>query len=341
MKIKFWGVRGSLPAPSQTAHLRDKLTPILAAAQGRPLDSRPRIEEFLAGLPPHLTHLVGANTPCVEVISPKAHLILDAGSGLRNLGLHLSGRRAFSENNLYLALEKGRTVQDFAAEPPAEGPLDLTVLISHTHWDHIQGFPFFAPAFGAGNKLTFYGMDGLWLREALERQQLPPRLFPIPLAGMAAEMSFHSFPSGGLQVGDLAISAFPLPHPGGCLAYRLSQGGHSLVYATDYEFPNAEGDHAARFVEFTQGADLLISDTQYTHLESVAREGWGHSSSFIAMNLALRAGARGFFLFHHDPEHSDAKLFDNLEKTRAHYRKLGGRGDMLIELALEGLTVKI
>ena len=339
MKIKFWGVRGSLPAPSQTADLRDKLCAILRATQGQSLDTKRRIEDFLAGLSPHLTHLVGGNTPCVEVAAGETRLILDAGSGLRNLGLELSGRRAFSESDfLQMVLDRNRPAP---APASPQGSLDLTFLISHTHWDHIHGLPFFTPAYMAGNRLTFYGQDGPWLQEALDRQQRDIRVFPINLASLAADLSFHSFPAGGLQLGDLTVTAFPLPHPGGCLAYRLDQPGRSLIYATDYEFADADGAEATRFVEFSREADLFISDTQYTYMESVAREGWGHSSSFSALDLALRAGVRGFCLFHHDPEHSDAKLFDNLEKTRAYYRMMSGLGDMLIELAVEGLTITI
>jgi ribonuclease BN (tRNA processing enzyme) len=114
-----------------------------------------------------------------------------------------------------------------------------------------------------------------------------------------------------------------------------------VVYATDYEFPNGDTEESERFVEFIAGADVIISDTQYTYLESVAREGWGHSSSFSAIDLALKAGVGFFLLFHHDPEHNDLKLFDNLEKTRTYHRIISDQGPMRIELAVEGLTLEI
>lgn len=131
---------------------------------------------------------------------------------------------------------------------------------------------------------------------------------------MGARIDFHNFPEEGLTVGSLKVQAQLLLHPGGCLAYRISSGHKTLVYATDYEFSDLDSEEATMFIDFIAGADVMISDTQYTYLESVAKEGWGHSTSFSAMDLAMKAGVRGFFLFHHDPEHSDAKLLDNLER---------------------------
>jgi phosphoribosyl 1,2-cyclic phosphodiesterase len=310
------------------------------AAQGLSLDDNLKINEFLDILPPHLTHLVGGNTSCVEVVSGRSHLILDAGSGLRNLGLRISGREPLSpEGDPFMDLSRGRPGRK-AAWPNPKAP-ELTFLLSHTHWDHLQGLPFFIPAFMPGASLTFYGQDKAWLEEALRHQQRAPRMFPVALKDLAAKLTFCDFPQGELRLGDLVITSFPLPHPGGCLAYRIRQGRRSLVYATDYEFQDPDSRQAAEFAAFARGADLFISDTQYTHLESIAREGWGHSSSIVALSLARRAKARAFFLFHHDPEHNDAKLFDNLEKTRAYYHTLEGRPDMRIELAIEGLTVQI
>jgi phosphoribosyl 1,2-cyclic phosphodiesterase len=317
MQIKFWGVWGSLPVPGSTSLLRDKVSRILTAAQGLSLDDDLKINEFLDVLPPHLTHLVGGNTTCVEVATSRSHLILDAGSGLKNLGLRISDRLPLSPPDYpFMDLSRGRKFRE-AARPNPKAP-KLNFLISHTHWDHLQGLPFFAPAYMPDADLTFYGLEGAWLEEAFRHQQRAPRMFPVALGDMAAKLTCLSFPQGELRLGDLVITSFPLPHPGGCLAYRIRQGRRSVVYATDYEFKNPDSPQAADFVAFAKGADLFISDTQYTHLESIAREGWGHSSSIVALSLARRAKVRAFLLFHHEPEHSDAKLFENLEKTRAY-----------------------
>jgi len=342
MQVKFWGVRGSIPSPHHSTDIRWKLREILAASGDRALDDPDELDRFISDLPFHLLHPVGDNTSCVEVRLGEDRIILDAGSGLRQLGLELTREdNDLTERDFYMALEAGRDLMALGQPPREEGDLNLTLLLSHTHWDHIQGFPFFAPAYRSGNRLAIYGQDREHLAWAFNLQQTAPALFPIPLPDMGAKIEFHSFPKGGLTVGGLQIQALPLPHPGGCLAYRLSSGRKTLVYATDYEFTNLDSEEAARFTEFISGADVMISDTQYTYLESVAKEGWGHSTSFSAMDLAMRAGVHGFFLFHHDPEHNDAKLLDNLDKTRAYYLMMSDRGSMRIELASEGLSLDL
>lgn len=306
-----------------------------------PLDDHSRVEEFIAGLPFHLVHPVGGNTSCVEVTLGSSRVILDAGSGLRRLGLEMCPDEPFSESDLYLAMGAGHAPPAWRKKPQSAKGRDITILLSHTHWDHIQGFPFFAPAYEPGNRICLYGADRDNLAAAFGLQQSAPEMFPIDLYGMGAEISFHAFPEEGLSVGDLRVTAIPLPHPGGSQGYRISDGDKSVVYATDYEFPDFSDNLADRFVEFMTDANILISDTQYTYLESMAREGWGHSTSFGAIDLAMRAKVGSFFLFHHDPEHSDAKLFDNLDKTRAYHVMTSDKGAMRIELASEGLSLDI
>lgn len=343
MQVKFWGVRGSIPSPHHSTDIRWKLRKILAASSDRALDDPDELDRFISDLPFHLILPVGDNTSCVEVCLGEDRIILDAGSGLRQLGLELTREENdLAERDFYLALETGQELTATLGQPgPEEGDLDLTILLSHTHWDHIQGFPFFTPAYRPGNRLAIYGQDRDHLSWAFNLQQSAPTLFPIPLAGMGAQINFHTFPKEGLTIGALRIQALPLPHPGGCLAYRLNSGPKTLIYATDYEFADLDSEQAAQFTSFITGADVMISDTQYTYLESVAKEGWGHSTSFSAMDLAMRAGVRGLFLFHHDPEHSDAKLLDNLDKTRAYYLMMSDQGTMRIELAVEGLSLDL
>ncbi|MDR0882626.1 MAG: MBL fold metallo-hydrolase [Candidatus Adiutrix sp.] len=341
MRVKFWGVRGSIPTPHHPTDTRWKLDKILSAAQGLALASLDQQVAFLAGLPPYLLHPVGGNTSCVEVTQDNDRVILDAGSGLRCLGMDWGEREIFDENDFFLSLDTRFGLESFQPKPALEGHLDLTILLSHTHWDHIQGFPFFSPLYRAETSLALYGRNADQLRWALELQQTAPSLFPVPLEDLPARIDFRDFPQEGLTVGALRIDSMVLPHPGGSLAYKISVGSQSVVYATDFEFPSIETEQAARFVEFISGADALIADTQYTYLESVAKEGWGHSTSFVAMDLAMRANVKSFFLFHHDPEHSDAKLVDNLDKTRAYYLMMSDRGSMRIELAAEGLCLDI
>jgi ribonuclease BN (tRNA processing enzyme) len=125
------------------------------------------------------------------------------------------------------------------------------------------------------------------------------------------------------------------------LAYRINCEGKSLVYGTDYEFSSVDSREAGDFVDFIKNADVFISDTQYTYLEGAAKEGWGHSTALGAIDLAVRAGVKKLYMFHHDPGHTDANLFEVLEKSRAYYQMMSGGGDMAVELSREGLTVEL
>lgn len=350
MQIKFWGVRGSIPTPAQATDEAWKLEKILASALraeqlkdgaiNGTIDEK-AIKKFINDLPPALIQPIGGNTPCVELSRGEDRIVLDAGSGLRRLGLELNKGAVFSDNDLYLAIEVGHNLHEYGRREFDAESQRLSFLISHTHWDHLQGFPFFRPAYNPAAEINIYGASAEALARAFAAQQLAPAMFPIALNDMGARISFSDFPAGGLTIGAFSIQAMPLPHPGGSLAFRVSAEGRSVVYATDYEFASIDDREAGAFVSFIQNADILISDTQYTYLEGAAREGWGHSTAFGAIDLAMRAGVGAFYMFHHDPGHTDAKLFENLEKTRAYHTMMSGRAKMTIELAAEGLTVEI
>lgn len=342
MNVKFWGVRGSIPTPAQATDDVWKLEKILAAAlKGGGLDEA-GLKKFMADLPPYLVQPIGGNTPCVEVTHGDDRVIVDAGSGLRRLGLDLNRGAVFSEDDLYLAIEAGHSLHEYGRREldAAEGPR-LNFLISHSHWDHIQGFPFFTPAYNPAAQITIFGQSAEHLSRAFCDQQMAPAMFPIALGDMGAQIAFNTFPPEGVQLGALHIQALAVPHPGGSLAFRISAEGRSVVYATDYEFSSIDSREAGNFVDFIKNTDLFISDTQYTYLEGAAREGWGHSTAFGAIDLAMRAGAGAFYMFHHDPGHTDAKLFENLEKTRAYHSMMSGGGRMAVELAAEGLAVEL
>jgi phosphoribosyl 1,2-cyclic phosphodiesterase len=236
---------------------------------------------------------VGGNTSCVEVTAGETRIVLDAGTGLRALGAELMRRG---------------------------GPVEVALLFSHFHWDHIQGFPFFTPAYVNGNRVDIFGPERCGeahVKGALDAQMRAPH-FPVGLDAMRAELGFHPVPAGAsFKRGTILVQTAAANHPGGCLAYRLSAGGRSLVYATDTEH-RADGTLDSGLLELARGCDVLIYDAQYTATEYPQKRGWGHSTPDEAVRLAQAAGAGQVVLFHHDPSHDDAAIARMEAAARAH-----------------------
>jgi phosphoribosyl 1,2-cyclic phosphodiesterase len=251
MLIRFWGVRGSIPAPE-----KDKLK-------------------------------VGGNTSCVEVeIDDERRLILDAGSGIRALGLKLKKE---------IAEGKSR---------------NIVILLSHTHWDHIQGFPFFVPALTPGVNITIFGPSRA--NRTLEKVlagQMEYDYFPVKFSQLPANLRFHELGEGVHTLwNDLKITIRRHIHPGIAFGYRIEYKGKSLVYSTDTEHFQNMLD--SRVVELSKDADLLIHDAQFINEEMEFRLGWGHSTWEQCVNVAKEANVRKLMLFHHDPSRSDEQAFE-------------------------------
>jgi phosphoribosyl 1,2-cyclic phosphodiesterase len=235
---------------------------------------------------------VGGNTSCVEVCCGTARFILDAGTGVRRLGDSLL----------------------------TEGPLDATVLLSHLHWDHIQGLPFFVPAYLPSTKLQIVGSGGgaAALRDVLASQMTAP-VFPVRLDELGAQLTLREVKNGEtFHVGEARVRAARLNHPGGVLAYRIDYQGHSVVYATDTEH-YACVDPTLRAL--AEGADVLIYDSQYTPEEyrgdaGRSRVGWGHSTYVAGAELARAAGVGQYVLYHHDPQRNDAGVAEVERRAR-------------------------
>jgi phosphoribosyl 1,2-cyclic phosphodiesterase/ActR/RegA family two-component response regulator len=238
----------------------------------------------------------GGNTSCVEVRCGSHILVFDAGTGLRALGQAL--------------------LEEFEARP-----LTMHLFVSHTHWDHIQGFPFFMPAYQPGTTINVYGPSGEGRPlEKLLRGQMDPDYFPVALGDMGASLRVHEYRAADFVIGDVAVSAMYLNHPGMTLGYRVSYGGKRVVYATDNEpyrttlarfsqRADSGEDFGANLdtelVNFVAGAELYIGEAQYTDEEYPAKVGWGHSSVSATVEVALRAGVKALALYHHDPMHDD------------------------------------
>ncbi len=234
---------------------------------------------------------VGGNTACVDVVLPTGErFIFDAGTGIRNLGL---------------------------AEAERPGQTDLHVFLTHFHWDHLQGLPFFQPLYSAGNTITFHsGWTAERLREVLSGQMTNP-YFPVRFDLLAAEMRFEQLLEEPVGFGAAKIASFALNHPGGACGYTVDAGGARVVYATDHEHGNPEAD--ARLLKAATGADVLIYDAQFTPDEYPSHAGWGHGTWLEATRVAKAAGVRELVLFHHDPGHTDDEMERILAEARVHF----------------------
>ena len=223
----------------------------------------------------------GGNTPSIEVRTPSGSLVvLDAGTGIRELGRALIARANGS-------------------------PITGDIFLTHAHWDHIQGIPFFGPLFLPGNRVTFHSHCNGSLEEVLEGQMARP-YFPIDLASVAARREFVDIDSQAVSFSGITIRPFSLNHPQGAVGYRIETGKSVIVYATDHEHGDPRLDKL--LLENAAEADILIYDAQYTPEEYSKYSGWGHSTWVEAVRVARDARARRLLLFHHDPAHNDAFL---------------------------------
>lgn len=221
----------------------------------------------------------GGNTSCLEIIAGDERIIMDAGTGIRNLG------------------------QDFIKDGIRKG----TLLLTHSHWDHINGFPFFGPAFMSNSRFTIaaghlYNAGGI---ENVLASQMANPTFPVPLEALQAALTFEDFKAGESWAldGGVKIGTAPLNHPNGATGYRVEYGGKSICYVTDTEHVIGKPDQ--NVLKLIEGADIVIYDSTYTDQEFKAKIGWGHSTWQEGVRLCKTAGVRQLAIFHHDPDHND------------------------------------
>jgi phosphoribosyl 1,2-cyclic phosphodiesterase len=287
VQLRFWGTRGSIAVPGPE------------------------------------TLRYGGNTTCVELRADGEIIVLDAGSGIRPLGV---------------ALQK-----EFQARP-----IKLSLLITHAHWDHIQGFPFFKTAYDSNNQIRIFGFDGAGatFREIMTEPMRAP-FFPITMRELSARMDINKLSEMKFSLGKVDVHAAFVNHPGVCAGYRISTSGGSVAFMPDHEpyefFLHRAGgkqlspeqakemaaDEHARLVQFLRGSDILILDAQYTDQEYKNHVGWGHGSISSAVSLALEAEVQTLLLFHHDPSHDD-KMVDTMVESA---RELAAKSGSYLEVA--------
>jgi len=318
MLIDLWGVRGSISAPTGNVEYRLKLREILHLGVQAGIKDTEDIEAFIEKLPENLQYNYGGNTTCAAVTSSTGNMyILDCGTGIRTLGD---------------ILMKG---------PAGKGKAEIHIFVTHTHWDHIQGIPFFKPLYIPGNIIHFHsGIKDL--AERLSYQQTE-RFFPKEFTAMEATKKFHLMeefnpisPEKGVEV-----SCLRMKHPGGSMAYRFTENGKRFVFATDAEFT---ADYLETFTPeqnaFFSDADLLVIDSQYTLDEAFKKFDWGHTSYTMAINCAMKWRTKRLVLTHHEPAYFDEKLFTIKTNAVEHRNAMDDTVPEII-MGREGLSIEV
>lgn len=316
MKAKFWGCRGSLPASFHTEQAQHKLKEILTRAIAFGLRSTDDIPEFMQQLPFYLSGSYGTNTPCVEILGGQEVVICDAGSGLRDLGRQLMATKLTA-------------------------PLTINILMSHLHWDHIQGFPFFIPAYVQGTRIRFWGGHDT-MEETFIRQQVEPT-FPVQFNDLGAEITFHIIkPHQTYAIGGFQVTCIEQPHPGTSYGFRFEQDQKVIVYSTDAEHPDEMEADDYPFLDFFRSADVLIFDGQFSLADHLyTKQYWGHSSNLAAIELAVRAQVRKLILFHSDHTHSDEQLHKFLKDSQRYLEIYSPESTLELDIAYDRMELSI
>lgn len=322
MKVRFWGTRGSLPVAPQPATIRAKIATALVAASGRSFADEAAACDFIDGELDFATGgTYGGATSCVEIEAggaSDAFIVCDLGSGLREFGLNAMARCA------------------------AGHPRTYHVFLSHLHWDHIMGFPFFVPAFDPGAEIVIHSghPDA---EQALRRQQ-EEISFPVAFDWLRAKISFRTLETGvPYAIGAVTVELIEQNHSHRSYGYKFTDAaGKSCVYSTDSEHKIDRMDAESAFVGFFSECDLVICDTMYSLADSISmKEDWGHSSNIVAIDLCHEARARRLALFHHEPTYTDADI-QRMHQESIRYEELTREHDPLAVIcAYDGLVVDV
>jgi len=317
-RIRFWGTRGSLPVALTASGVRDKLMRALRAASGRTFASDEDLNVYVDGLGLPVAGSYGGHTSCVEIETGAAEYVLcDLGTGVRPFGQKAMARHG-----------------------PA-APQTYHIFMSHVHWDHIMGFPFFTPAYIPGNRIRIYGGHAV-LEEAFRRQQAAPS-FPVDFSTLRANIEFVRLePGRQYDVAGMQVNLMLQRHAGDSYGYRFTSAGRTVIYTTDSEHRLADAAESRSYVDFFRDADVVIFDAMYSLADAISvRADWGHSSNIVGVELCQMAAARHLCLFHHEPIHGDDAIDRVLAETRR-YEEITRTGKpMLVTAAYDGMEIEL
>lgn len=308
--MKFWGVRGSLSSPLSPEQIQAKINAVVQLVQPKDLESQDARQKFLSSLPPYVYGTVGGSTPCVQVASSSNDvLIFDAGTGMRALGLD-SRLAAATHYSLFL---------------------------SHLHWDHIQGFPFFEPLYDPKVAIDIYSpVEDI--AEMFARQMRAP-FYPVDFGVVKDRIKFNVIsPGKECRVGDVSVSCCKMNHPGGSYSYSVEEDGKKVVYATDVELSNFElNDDIKKVFGY---ADVAILDSQYTPQDALGKSNWGHSAFSYALDFAVEMKVKKVYLFHYDPSYDDKKVNSIFQSAKMYSKSISAQ-NFEVELAIEGKSFSL
>jgi phosphoribosyl 1,2-cyclic phosphodiesterase len=294
------------------SRVKSKISSTVQRIGAKDIECQESRELFLSSLPDYLFSTVGGNTACVEVVTTESsRFIFDAGTGIRELG------------NEIIATKK---------------PAECLIFFSHFHWDHIQGLPFFGPAFDPRSSIVFHSPVPDF-KSILEGQMKAP-YFPITMDVMSARKDFRVLRGEPVQVGNVVITYRSMNHPGGCYSYAIEEGGVRAIYSTDTELREEDFRRTSENKAYFQDADILVLDTQYTLGEAIEKYNWGHSSFSLASDFAATWGIRKLVLFHHEPSYSDHKIESIFKNASWYIEHLESKG-IEVYLAREGLDIEV
>jgi phosphoribosyl 1,2-cyclic phosphodiesterase len=318
-QVIFWGTRGSLPVALTSRDVREKILAAVSAANGKSFKTQGALNEFVDTLPFAVAGTFGGNSSCVEIVRDGPdHFICDMGSGARPLG------------------------QAKIARYGVPHPQTYHIFISHLHWDHLMGFPYFAPMYIPGNRIIIHGCHKA-LEEAVRMQMRSPN-FPVDYSQAGARIEFDIMTPGKAHyISGINVTPKLQLHVGDSYGYRFEGLDRTVVYSTDSEHRLDDSESHKACVDFFARADLVIFDAMYSLAEAVSvKADWGHSSNVVGVELCQAAAARRLALFHHEPVHDDKQLSRLLAETRRLEQITRGQNPPLeVFSAYDGLSIEL
>jgi phosphoribosyl 1,2-cyclic phosphodiesterase len=322
MRVRFWGTRGSIPVSLTWRDMRDRLVRAMVLAAPHNLDTAEKAQAFVAKhFEFSLSHTFGGHSSCVELETAASadagqYFVCDMGSGARAFGEHVLARQS-------------------------RRPATVNIFMSHMHWDHIMGFPFFRPAYRPEYRLRIHGCHEQ-LEHAFRLQQDPP-CFPVPFSTLAASIEFVRLtPGETYEIDGLSVTPMLQLHSGDSYGYRFEADDRSVVYTTDSEHKLEEAGEPEKYAFFFRDADLVIFDAMYSLADAISvKADWGHSSNVIGVELCQLAGAKRLALYHHEPANDDLAIARILEETRRLEELTREDEPLEILAAYDGLEIEL